>query len=125
MRTTILVVDDDKQIRTIWSRALDEIGGFSVEVAGTATEALIKIRRGEFDLALVDFKLPDMDGLQLITEMVTCKPKILTVLLTGYGGIDSAVEAMKRGASDYLTKPVDLDEMIVRLRRVLERGSAS
>jgi len=120
MRTTLLVVDDDEQIRTIWSRALDEMGGFSVEVAGTAAEALQKIQNGEFDLALVDFKLPDMDGLQLITEIVKSKPTILTILLTGYADIDSAVEAMKRGASDYLTKPVDLDKMIVRLRRVLE-----
>jgi len=120
MRTTILVVDDEEQIRTFLSRALDEIGGFSVEVAETAEEALQKIQNGVFDLALVDFKLPDMDGLQLITEIVKSKPKILTILLTGYADPDSAVEAMKRGASDYLTKPVDLDEMIARLHRVLK-----
>ncbi len=120
MRTRILVVDDEEQIRTFLSRALDEIEGFSVEVAETAEEALEKIQNGLFDLALVDLKLPGMDGLQLITEIVKSKPEILTILLTGYADIDSTVEAMKRGASDYLTKPVDLDKMIFRLRRVLE-----
>ena len=61
-----------------------------------------------------------MDSLQLITEIGKSKPKILTILLTGHADIDSAVEAMKRGASDYLTKPVDLDEMFARLRKVLK-----
>jgi DNA-binding response OmpR family regulator len=120
MTIKILVVDDEEQIRAVLSRALDEIGGFSVEVAETAGEALQKLQNGVFDLALVDFKLPDMDGLQLITEIVKSKPKILTILLTGHSDTDTAVEAMKRGASDYLTKPVDLDEMILRLRKVLE-----
>ena len=120
MRKKILVVDDDKQVRGYLSRALSEAGGFSVEVAETAEEALQKIQNVMFDLVLVDFKLPDMDGLQLITEIVNSKPEILTVLITGHSSIDSAVEAMKRGASDYLTKPFDLDEMLIRLRRVLE-----
>jgi ActR/RegA family two-component response regulator len=120
MAIKILVVDDEEQIRAVLSRALDEIGGFSVEVAETAGEALQKLQNGVFDLALVDFKLPDMDGLQLITEIVKSKPKILTILLTGHSDIDTAMEAVRRGASDYLTKPVDLDKMILRLRRVLE-----
>ncbi|MGZ3539261.1 MAG: sigma-54-dependent transcriptional regulator [Thermodesulfobacteriota bacterium] len=120
MRATILVVDDEEQVRTFLSKALVEAGGFSVEVAETAEEALQKIQNDVFDLALVDFKLPGMDGLQLITEIVKSKPKILTILLTGHADIDSAVEAMKRGASDYLTKPVDLDEMFARLRKVLK-----
>jgi DNA-binding response OmpR family regulator len=80
MRTTILVVDDEEQVRTFLSRELVEIGGFSVEVAETAKEALLKIQNGMFDLALVDFKLPDMDGLQLITEIVKSKPTILIIL---------------------------------------------
>jgi len=120
MGAKILVVDDEEQVRTFLSRALGERGGFCVEVAETAEEALQKIKNAMFDLALVDLKLPDMDGLQLITEIFKSNPKILTVLLTGHASIDSAVEAMKRGASDYLTKPVDLDKMLVCLRRVLE-----
>lgn len=120
MGTKILVVDDDEEVRAVLFRTLSEVGGFSVEVAGTAEEALQKIESATFDLVLVDFKLPEMDGLQLITEIVNSKPEILIVMMTGRASIDSAVEAMKRGASDYLTKPIDLDEMFVRLRRVLE-----
>jgi ActR/RegA family two-component response regulator len=120
MGTKILVVDDEMQVRTFLSRALDEMGGFSVEVAETAEEALQKIEGTMFDLVLVDFKLPVMDGLQLITEILKSKPQILAVLLTGHASIDSAVEAMKRGASDYLTKPVDLSELILCLSRVME-----
>jgi ActR/RegA family two-component response regulator len=120
MGTRILVVDDDKQIRVLLSKVLAEMGEFSVEEAETAQEALQKIETSMFDLALVDFKLPDMDGVQLIAEIVKLRPGMLAVLLTGHSSIDTAVEAMKKGASDYLTKPVDLDEMLFRLKRVLK-----
>jgi len=120
MGPKILVVDDEMEVRTLLARALGEMGGFSVEVAETAEEALQKIENTLYDLVLVDFKLPSMDGLQLISEILKSKPQTLTVLLTGHATIDSAVEAMKRGASDYLTKPVDLDQMLLCLRRVLE-----
>jgi ActR/RegA family two-component response regulator len=119
MGARILVVDDDKQVRAYLSRVLSKLGGFSVEVAETGEEALQMIETAMFDLALVDLKLPDMDGLRLITDIVNAKPQILTVLITGHGSIQSAVEATKRGASDYLTKPFDLDDMLARLRRVL------
>lgn len=119
MGAKILVVDDEIEVRTLLARALGEMGGFSVEEAETAEEALQKIQDNVFDLVLVDFKLPAMDGLQLITEIVKSKPQILTVLLTGQATIDSAVEAMKRGASDYLTKPIDLNQILLCLRRVM------
>jgi ActR/RegA family two-component response regulator len=119
MGARILVVNDNKQVKTYLSRILSKVGGFSVEVAETGGEALQKIETAVFDLALVDLKLPDMEGLQLITDIVNAKPQILTVLITGHGNIQSAVEATKRGASDYLIKPFDLDDMIARLRKVL------
>jgi DNA-binding response OmpR family regulator len=120
MRTRILVVDDDKPIRALLAKTLNEMGGFSVEEAETAEEALQKIEGVEFDLVLADLKLPGMDGLQLITQIVNSKPEILTILVTGHGSIDSAVEAIKRGASDYLIKPFGLEEMLTRVNRVLE-----
>jgi DNA-binding response OmpR family regulator len=120
MGTKILIVDDEEQVRTYLSKVLSITGDFSVEEAETAEEALEKIRDKDFDLVLVDLKLPKMDGLQLITEIVNFKPEILTVLITGRASIDSAVEAMKRGASDYITKPFDHDDMLARLRRVLQ-----
>jgi DNA-binding response OmpR family regulator len=120
MKKKILVVDDDKQVTGYLSKMLTEVGGFSVDMAESAEEARQKIRAAMYDLVLVDLKLPDMDGLQLIAEIVTIKPEILTILITGHASIDSALEAMKRGASDYLTKPFDLEEMLARIRKVLQ-----
>jgi len=120
MGNRILIVDDEKPIRDFLSEALIQIGGFSVEMAENGEEALRKIEKESFDLVLTDMKMPKMDGLQLIAEISKFKPETLMVLLTGHGSIDSALEAMKRGASDYLTKPINLDEMLLRLRKVLE-----
>jgi len=120
MENRVLVVDDEKEIREFLNKALSRVGGFHVEVAETAEEALKKIEKESFDLVLTDLKMPKMDGLQLMTEIAKSKPDILTIMMTGHGTIDSALEAMKRGASDYLMKPLSLDELIIRIRKVLE-----
>ena len=120
MENRILVVDDEEEIRDFLYKALSRMGGFHVEVAETAEEALQKIEKDQFDLVLTDLKMPKMDGLQLVTEIAKSKPEILTIMMTGHGTIDSALEAMKRGASDYLMKPLNLDELIIRIRKVLE-----
>jgi signal transduction histidine kinase/GGDEF domain-containing protein len=120
MESRILVVDDEKEIRGFLSKALSRIGGFQVELAESGQEALGKIEREPFDLVLTDLKMPKMDGLQLISEIAKSKPETLTMMMTGHGTIDSALEAMKRGASDYLMKPLNLDELIVRIQKVLE-----
>jgi len=120
MENRILVVDDEKEIRDFLYKALSRMGGFHVEVAETAEEALQKIEKDQFDLVLTDLKMPKMDGLQLVTEIAKSKPEILTIMMTGHVTIDSALEAMKRGASDYLMKPLNLDELIIRIRKVLE-----
>jgi len=120
MENRILVVDDEKEIRDFLFKALSTIARFHVELAESGEEALRKLGERNFDLVLTDLKMPGTDGLQLVTEIGKSKPEILTVLMTGHGTIDSALEAMKRGASDYLTKPLNLDEMIVRLQKVLE-----
>jgi DNA-binding response OmpR family regulator len=119
-RTKILVVDDNKPFRAVLCKALNELGGFSIEEAESAEEALPWIEKTGFDLVLVDLRLPNMNGLDLITRIVDSKPEILTILMTAHADIDSAVEAMKRGASDYLTKPFVLEEVLARVRRVLE-----
>ncbi len=120
MGNRVLIVDDEKTIRDFLFEALAQLGSFSVEVAENGEEALRKIAKENFDLVLTDMKMPKIDGLNLITEIAKFKPETLTVLLTGYGSVDSALEAMKRGASDYLTKPINLDELILRLRKVME-----
>ena len=120
MVSSVLVVDDEKEIRAFLNKALSRLGGFHVELAESGEEALRKLEKEPFELVLTDLKMPKMDGLQLIAEIAKSKPETLTIMMTGHGTIDSALEAMKLGASDYLTKPLNLDEMILRLRKVLE-----
>ncbi|NWG04036.1 MAG: response regulator [Syntrophaceae bacterium] len=120
MNNRILVVDDEKEIRDFLYKALSRIGKFQVEVASSGDEALEKLKKESFDLVLTDLKMPKMDGLQLITEIAKLNADILTMMMTGHGTIDSALEAMKRGASDYLMKPLSLDELLVRIQKVLE-----
>ena len=120
MENRVLVVDDEKEIRAFLSKALSRLGGFHVELADSGKEALCKLEKEPFDLVLTDLKMPKMDGLQLVAEIAKSKPETLTIMMTGHGTIDSALEAMKLGASDYITKPLNLDEMILRLRKALE-----
>src|SRR4030042_3735704 len=120
MENIILVVDDEKEIREFLNKALSRLGKYHVELAESGEEALRKIAKDRFDLVLTDLKMPKMDGLQLIAEIAKSKPETLTMMRTGHGTIDSALEAMKRGASDYLMKPLNLDELIVRIQKVLE-----
>ena len=120
MQSRILIVDDEKEIREFLSKALTRIAGFHVELAEDGAEALEKIEQDKLDLILTDLKMPKVDGLKLITEIAKTKPEILTILMTGHGTIDSALEAMKRGASDYLTKPINLDELVLRIQKVLD-----
>jgi two-component system response regulator AtoC len=69
---------------------------------------------------MTDLKMPKMDGLQLMAEIAKSKPEILTIMMTGHGTIDSALEAIKRGGSNYLVKPLNLNELIIRIQKVLE-----
>src|SRR3990172_1955619 len=116
----VLVVDDEKDIRGLLSKALSRVGGFQVDLAENGEEGLQKIINNSYHLVLTDLKMPKVDGLQVVTEIARIKPETLTVLMTGHGSIDSVLEAMKHGASDYLTKPLNLEELVIRLRRVLE-----
>jgi signal transduction histidine kinase len=116
----ILVVDQEKKNRDQLLEVLTRFGGLGVELAGNGEEALQKIGKKHFDLALIDMKMPQMDGFQLVDEMTRRKPEIVTVLMSDNATIDSALEAMRRGASDFLTKPLNLPEAMVRLNKVLQ-----
>ena len=110
-KIAFLVVDDDESITTVLSRALRR-RGFSVCTANTPEQALAACREQFFERALLDLKLAESSGLQLLPELLALQPELRVVILTGYSSIATAVEAIKRGADNYLCKPADVDEIL-------------
>lgn len=113
----ILVVDDEAPVRDIIRKGLSQMGGFSVEVAQSGPEAIEKIERDVFDLLLTDLKMPGMDGLELLKTIKGTRPEVMVILMTAYGTIETAVEAMRIGANDYITKPIDLNELLIHISK--------
>jgi DNA-binding NtrC family response regulator len=118
VKGTILVVDDEKNTREGLQRSLQPLG-YEVRLAASASEAIEAMRAGDIDLMLTDLRMPGMDGLQLIKAARQISPETQIIMLTAYGTVETAVEAMKQGAYDYLTKPVNLDELESRVSRAL------
>ncbi len=124
MPKTILVVDDDEMMRSFLSTILRE-EGYVVEEAGSGKQALENLHRSEFDLVVTDLRMPDLSGVEVIREGRKVRPDARWIIVTAYGSIGSAVEAMQGGASDYLTKPFrDPDELRHVVRRVLREAEA-
>jgi two-component system response regulator RegA len=117
----LLIVDDDATFARVLSRALAS-RGFQVIAAGEAGEARALARRHHPQYCVLDLKLGDENGLRLIPDLLALVPDVRILLLTGYASIATAVEAIKRGAHDYLAKPVDADAVV---RALLEGDSAS
>jgi two-component system response regulator HydG len=113
----IIVVDDEETICVALSAWLAK-EGYPVDTAGSGKEALAKMEVKRFDLFLVDFKMPGMDCLLLLSEIKARQPDAEVIMITAHGSIDSAVEAMKRGAADYLCKPFDPEELSLLMERV-------
>ena len=120
MKARVLVVDDEPHQRDILQMIL-EGEGYEATVAGNARQAMDEARSGPFDVVLTDLKMPDKSGIELLSELQKTQPGVCVVLMTAHGSIDSAVEAMRRGAFDYLTKPLERDELLLVLKRALER----
>src|SRR3989441_1743302 len=116
----ILVVDDEKHILMVLREALMHFG-YRVACAGSGAEALAAVRSELFDAAITDIRMPDMSGLDLLREIKRQDESIEVIVMTGYPTITSAVEALKEGAYDYLSKPLILDELEHVMQRVMER----
>ncbi len=117
---SILLVDDDGPFRTVLSGELERIG-FRVSGAETGVEALARVGEMEPDIVLLDLRLPDIDGLDVLRGIRAKSPAADVIMLTGHGSIDTAIEAIKMGAFDYVAKPCPLEELEVRIHRALER----
>jgi DNA-binding NtrC family response regulator len=117
---TVLLVDDDDAFRTVLSSELTRMH-FQVTTAATAGEALRQVVEDEPDVVLLDLRLPDVDGLETLRRIRQATPATDVIMLTGHGSLDEAVESIRIGAFDYVTKPCPLDELDMRIRRALER----
>ncbi len=116
----ILVVDDEANARTALAEILKD-EGYAVETAADGFKALPKLRDFSPDVVLTDLKMPGMDGLELIGKVRELDPEIGVVIMTAFGAVDTAVQAMQKGAADYLTKPLNANELLIVLQRTLER----
>ncbi len=116
----IVVVDDEEPQRKVLAGFLRK-KGFGVEAVGSADDALAVVASRTVDLVLTDLKMPGRTGVELLDAVRGLNPEIPVVVMTAYGTVSSAVDAMKRGAADYLGKPIDLDELEVLVARTLER----
>jgi len=119
MNGSILIVDDEKGQRDILSTILGK-EGYRVRAVPGAREALTELERDEFDLILTDLKMQGMSGMELMERVLAETPRQCVVMMTAHGTVDSAVEAMKKGAFDYLEKPLERDDLILTLQRAFE-----
>jgi two-component system sensor histidine kinase/response regulator len=120
----ILVIDDEEGIREGCRRAL-EPQGFTVETAATLREGLRKIEEGDFDLVLLDVMMPDGRGIDLLAPIQEKDPDTVCVIITGYATVELAVEAIKRGAYDFISKPFTSDLLLMTVNQSLERRRLS
>jgi two-component system NtrC family response regulator len=117
----VLVVEDDEAQRGLLTGFLAR-QGFEAPSASTGAEALMRLKQEPCDLVLLDFRLPDMDGLQVLSRLRKIQPEVPVIFITAFGTIEVAVKAMKAGASDFLTKPIDLDLLLLRMEGIRERA---
>jgi DNA-binding NtrC family response regulator len=122
MKAKLLVVDDERNIREGLQKALT-LDGYDVEVAQDGRVALETIVEGDIDLVITDLKMPQLSGDELMKEALSRYPYLPIIILTGYGTIENAVEAMRNGAYDFITKPLNIDKLSIIVTRALENSS--
>ncbi|MBA7673916.1 Transcriptional regulatory protein ZraR [subsurface metagenome] len=117
----ILVVDDDTGVRTVFSSILRK-EGYRVTAVKNGYEAIKVIDEESFDLALVDLRMPGLDGIQVLEKIKSRRPQTRVIIYSAYGSVEDAVEAMRKGAADYLNKPFSPNELELSLKKTLEES---
>jgi CheY-like chemotaxis protein len=120
----ILIVDDEKNIRLALSMSLETLN-IPVETAASGEEALERLAQGEYGLMLLDLRMPGLGGMEVLRQVSQQRPEIKVIIITAYGSIDLAVEAMKLGAVDFLQKPFDVGQVREMVSRILEMHGES
>jgi DNA-binding NtrC family response regulator len=123
VRGAILLVDDDPVFRATMSALLSD-EGYAVSSVTTGAEALDMVRARPFDLVISDIRMPGMSGLELLPEILSLRPDLLVLMVTGYATIENAIDAMRHGAFDFVRKPCPHDEFLLKVERAIERARA-
>lgn len=118
----ILVVDDDKGIRRTL-RDILEFERYDVEESPDGLDAVVKIKQRQYDVIIMDIKMPKMDGMEAIERIQLLSPDTPVIMISGHGNIDTAVEAVKKGAFDFIQKPPDLNRLLITIRNALDKSS--
>ena len=118
----IIIVEDDENIRKTLSNILQQ-KGYETDTAKTGKEAEQKAKTNFYNLALLDIKLPDMEGTQLLAKLHKNKPKMVKIMVTGYPSLENAMEALNQGADAYVTKPVKPEKLLALIKEKLEEQS--
>ena len=116
----ILIVDDDETIRKSITTVLEE-KGYLVDTAENGRAAIRKSEKEVYSLALIDIRLPDMDGVQLLTALKETTPKMVKIIITGYPSLQNAVEAVNKGADGYIVKPIKMGELLTMIKEHLKK----
>lgn len=115
----MMIVDDDPVVRDSLGKWF-ESEGYSMTLFASAREALESMARGKWDIALLDIKMPGINGLELQSKLKEIDPDLPIIIMTGYASVETAVQALKHGAYDYITKPFDPDELVHLVNNALE-----
>jgi len=116
----ILIVDDDESIREVLTSILTD-EGYIVDAVDTGEKAIKATHEKFYNLALIDIRLPDMEGTKLLTELKDTVPRMRKIIITGYPTLQNAIEAVNRGADAYIVKPINMDEALKTIREQLQK----
>lgn len=119
----VLIVDDDEAICSTMKELLEK-HGFQVKIAYDAWKALEMLEKEVFDVSIIDLLLPGIDGIDLLKEIKKAYPRTVVIIITAYGSIPTAVEAIKKGASDYICKPFRIEDLVTTIRRSIVEAQA-
>ncbi len=121
---SVLIVDDDPSIRKVLAAILEE-KGYKIDTAETGKQAIQKSKTKFFNLALLDVRLPDMEGTELLTQMKQTTPPMIKIMVTGYPSLQNAVEALNKGANAFIIKPLNIDQALMIIEKLLEKQKES
>src|SRR5688500_7985056 len=118
--SNILIIDDEKAIRKTLTEILS-YEGYKIEEAGDGEEGLRKFRDRTYDVVLCDIKMPKLDGIEFLDKVREVNPDVPVIMISGHGTIETAVEAVKKGAYDYIAKPPDLNRLLITIRNAMDK----